>query len=198
MSIIPPVFNLPCDLLPPDAALWWLKNSDLFLRLLRQGKNGKRPFVGNLSHNLLIYPPEYHKVENEMNGRKPKQSQPRPTHSDGKPLPFQWINVPLTPEDVSILEREEASLEQLALAYLSVGMRGFGLSCKYDFARKSYTVCIYRPNDGTDVQPCGVSGAASDLRDALLVLLFKFNSGLGGSFDNAAVESNAIQSRRFR
>ncbi len=198
MSIIPPTFNLACDFLPPEAAIWWLKNSDLFLRILKQGKNGRRPFVGNLSHNLLIYPPKCDIMENKMNGRRTKQPKPRFDDSNGKSLPFKWVNVPLTAEDIGILERETANLEQLALAYLNVGVLGFGLSCKYDFSRKSFVCCIYRPNMGNDVQPCGVSGAAADLRDALLVLLYKFNNCLGGSFDNATFENDPIQPRRFK
>jgi hypothetical protein len=198
MSIISPTFNLPCDFLPPEAALWWLSNSELFLRLLKAGKNGKRPFTGDLSHNLLIYPPNYHIMENEMNGRKSTEPKPRLVKRDGVALPFQWVNITLTPEDVGILESEKASLEQLALAFISVGMLGFGLSCKYDFARKSFVCCIYRPYDGNDVQPCGVSGSATDLRDALLVLLYKFNNRMGGGFDNATLENNPVQSKRFK
>lgn len=133
-----------------------------------------------------------------MNGRKPRKPSDKSSGSNGQPLPFRWINVSLTAEDLDILEREEANLEQLSCAFIELGVRGFGLSIKYDSARKQYSVSIYGSDMANNNQPCGISGAAADLRDALLVSLFRFNTRLQGSFDGSAVENAAIQPSRFK
>jgi hypothetical protein len=137
-------------------------------------------------------------MENEMNGRKPKRSEPNVGNSDVKPAPIRWINIPLTSEDLALLERETANLEQLALAYIQLGVRGLGLSVKYDSTRKHYNVSIYGSDMAANNQPCGISGAASDLRDALLVSLFRFNSCLQGSFDGSSLTDTTVQSARFK
>lgn len=133
-----------------------------------------------------------------MNGRKP--SRPRLGHGDGndKSPTFQWINIALTSEDLDILEGEEADLEQLAFAFISLGMRGLGLSVKFDNAGKSYSVSIYGRDSRNNNKPCGISGAAADLRDAILVSLFRFNNRLQGSFDGCTTEDSIIQPKRFK
>lgn len=133
-----------------------------------------------------------------MNGRKPTRPNARPSSSNGKSVPFEWINISLTDQDIDILEREEANLEQLALAYISLGVQRLGLSVKYDLTRKSYTVSIYGCDMGNDGKPCGISSSAAELRDALLVSLYRFNFGLQGSFDGRTSKGDAVQSKRFR
>lgn len=133
-----------------------------------------------------------------MNGRKSKQLGSRSSGGDGKSLPFEWINVPLTAEDFDILERETADIEQLALAFIKLGVQRLGLSIKYDRARESYTVSIYGCDMGNANKPCGISGASSDLRDALLVSLYRFNHCLQGSFDGRTNQNTTIQPKRFR
>lgn len=197
MSIIHPHFQDYWDNSPVELALWWYYNSELFLRCLTQSKYHK-PFGQNtVTGNLLIYPPKCNIKDGQMNGRKSKQPVARFSDSDGKPSTLQWINISLTDKDIAILESETGDLEQLAFAYISLGMLGLGLSVKYDSARKSYNVCIYGPDMAANMQSCGVSGAAPDLRDALLVSLYKFNSRLQGSFDGQSVKNAAIQPRRF-
>jgi len=197
MSVIHPHFQDFWDSSSIELALWWQHNSKLFLRCLTQPSFHAPVLFGSRSGNLLIYPPKCNIKEDKMNGRKSNQSVARASLSDAKPLPLKWINIPLTPEDIAILEKETADLEQLAFAYISLGVRGFGLSVKYDSARKSFNVSIYGSDMAADMQPCGISGAASDLRDALLVSLYRFNSCLQGSFDGQSAKNNAVQSKRF-
>jgi len=198
MSVIHPHRTFPEDSLPLETALWWRDHSELFLRALLQPKYRGRSSFSNLSGNLLIYPPKCNRMENNVNGRKPKRSEPVAGNSNGKPAAFRWINVALTAEDIDLLERETANLEQLSLAFIELGVRGFGLSVKYDSARKSYSVSIYGSDMANHNQPCGISGAAADLRDALLVSLFRFNTRLQGSFDGSTTENAAIQPSRFK
>jgi hypothetical protein len=197
MSVIHPHFQDFWDNSPIELALWWYFNSELFLRCLTQPKYHKPLWGSNLSGNLIIYPPKCDIKEEKMNGRKPKQPVARFSDSNAQPSPLRWINIPLTDKDIALLEGETASLEQLAFAFVSLGMHGLGLSIKYDSTRKSYNCSIYGPDLAANMQPCGVSGAAPDLRDALLVSLFRFNSCLQGSFDGQSAKNPTVQSRRF-
>jgi len=198
MSILHPHFSFPEDCLPIEAAIWWRDNSDLFLRCLTQAKFHRPQFGSDLSGNLLIYPPKCNRMENEMNGRKPRGHGSRLGSSDAQPATFRWINITLTSEDINTLEREEASLEQLALAFIQLGVRGLGLAVKYDSVGKSYAVSIYGSDTTNHMQPCGISGKSADLRDALLVSLYRFNHSLQGSFDGCTGEDNVLQSGRFK
>jgi hypothetical protein len=197
MSVIHPHFQDFWDNSPVELALWWYYNSELFLRCLMETKYHKPAFGSTLSPNMLIYPPMCHIKDGKMNGRKSKQPVARFGDSDAQSLPLKWINIPLTAENITLLEGETADLEQLAFAFVSLGMLGLGLSIKYDSTRKSYNCSIYGSDISANNQPCGVSGAAPDLRDALLVSLFRFNSCLQGSFDGQSSKNSNVQSRRF-
>jgi len=136
-------------------------------------------------------------MENKLNGRKPKRHGDSVGGSNDKSAPFRWINVQLTSEDINILEGETADLEQLAYAFIQLGVRGLGLSIKYDSARKSYAVSIYGSDSTANMQPCGISGSSPDLRDALLVSLYRFNHCLQGSFDGCTSKDAIVQPKRF-
>jgi hypothetical protein len=198
MSIIHPQDFFPSDNYPVWFNVWWRDHSDLFLRSLWNVKYLKPAFGSSLSGNLLIYPKEPNRMESEMNGRKSNKHGAGLGNGDGKSLPFQWINVQLTPEDLNLLSAETVDIEQLAYSFIGLGMRGLGLSVKYDSTRKSYAVSIYGSDSANNDRPCGISGAASDLRDALLVSLFRFNSCLQGSFDGRTNTDTVFQSGRFR
>ncbi len=198
MSIIHPHRTFPSDLVPIEVNMWWAQNADLFLRCLTQVKYHRSTFYSEASGNLLIYPPKCNIKENEMNGRKPSRHGSGTSNSNGKPSSFQWINIPLTSEDLDTLEREEASIELLAYDFIQLGVRGFGLSVKYDNARKSYSVSIYGSDSTNNNKPCGISGSSAELRDALLVSLYRFNIGLQGSFDDSTTSNTILQSGRFK
>lgn len=198
MSVIHPHRQFPEDVLPLEAAIWWRDNADLFLRCLTSPKY-HHPLIGkDITGNLLIYPPECNRNGDNMNGRKPRGHGGGLGNSDDKPVKFKWVNIPLTSEDIDLLEQETADLQQLALAFIQLGVRGFGLSVKYDSGRKSYACSIYGPDSLNNMQPCGISGTATDLRDALLVSVFRFNNCLQGSFDGCAAPDAVVQPSRFR
>ena len=198
MSFYHPHFSFPEDVLPVETAIWWRDNYELFIACLTLPKYRGSMRYSNLSGNLLIYPPKCDIKENMMNGRKPRKPSVGLGDSNAQPVPFRWINIQLTPEDLNTLAEEEADLEQLALAFIELGVRGLGLSVKFDSVRKSYNVSIYGPDTLNNGQPCGISGSAADLRDALLVSLYKFNYGLSSSFDGSSTAHTVLQSERFR
>jgi len=197
-TFLHPHSEYPEDILPLEAALWWRDNYELFIKLLLSPKYHRPVFGSNLSGNLLIYPPKCDIMENKMNGRKSKQPFGKPSVRNDQPTPFRWINIALTAEDLNTLERDETSLEQLSLAFIGLGVRGFGLSVKYDSARKSYAVSIYGSDSLNNGQPCGISGSSADLRDALCVSLYRFDYCLRGSFDGSTTQNPDVQSQRFR
>src|ERR1041384_5489934 len=166
MSVIHPQFEFPSDYVPIETNIWWRDHYDLFLRCLTSGKYLKPRFNSAQSGNLLIYPPKGDIKENILNGRKPKQHGARVGNGDGKPSSFRWINIALTSEDLAVLEQETANLEQLSYAFIQLGVFGFGLSVNYDSPRKSYTVSIYGSDSTNNMQPCGISVASTDPRDA--------------------------------
>lgn len=190
--------SFPENVLPLEAAIWWRDNADLFLRCLTAAKYHRAGFNSHLSPNLIIYPPKCNIMENEMNGRKPSRNVAKPGNRNEQPLPFRWLNIALTSEDLNLLERETANLEQLALAFIQLGVLGLGLSIKYDNARKCYNVSIYGSDNANHMQPCGISGSSADLRDALLVSLYRFNSCLQGSFTGSTAEDSMVQPSRFK
>jgi len=198
MSILHPHWQDPETFLPLETALWWRDHKELFLRALTQPKYRGKSQFSDLSGNLIIYPPKCNRMENEMNGRKPQRHGTGSSNGNGKSLPFKWINVTLTAEDIATLERETASLEQLALAYIELGVLGLGLSIKYDSVRKHFSVSIYGSDMANNNQPCGISGSATELRDALLVSLYRFNTCLQGSFDGSTTSDATVQSGRFK
>jgi len=198
MSVLHPSRTDYMDYGSLDLKLWWHCNEALFLRVLQSSKFHKPSFYSNRSGNLLIYPPTCDIKENIVNGRKSKPMGSKPESSNDKPTSIRWFNYALTTEDINRLEQETASLEQLAYAFIELGERGLGLSVKYDTARKSYSVSIYGPDTLNDMRPCGVSGQSSELRDAILVSLFKFNNCLQSSFDGFANSDTTVQSGRFK
>ena len=198
MSFLHPHRVFPEEFLDSDTAVWWRDNAAMFFRVLTQEKYRRFYLDGNLSNNLLIYPPGFVQMESKMNGRKPKRPSVGSGSVDDKSVAFKWVNIPLTDQDLDILEQETADLEQLALAFISLGMQRLGLSVKYDRVRESYSVSIYGRDMGNAEKPCGVSGTAADLRDALCVSLYRFNTCLQGSFDGSTVEGTTFQPKRFR
>jgi hypothetical protein len=198
MSIFHPHRAYPEDILPIPLALWWRDASEVVLRVLLSPKYRGGQYESNMSGNLLIQPPKNLIMENEMNGRKSKPNGTKPSSSNGQSAAFRWINVALTTEDIDILERQAINLEQLALHLIQLVGSGYGVSVKYDNARKSYNVSIYGSDNRNGGQPCGISGSATDLRDALLVSLFRFSDKLQGSFDGCANPDSDVQPARFR
>lgn len=198
MSIFHPHFRDPIDFMPADVLVWWSANAKECVRLLTHPAYRHAAANSKLSENLFIYVPKHLIMENEMNGRKSKTNGTKLESSSSEPVSFRWINVTLSDQDLDILERETASLELVASSLVQLVVRGLGISVKYDPVGKSYSCSIYGRDTRNNMQPCGISGRASDVRDAILVSLYRFETGLQGSFDGQSDQGNVLQSKRFR
>ena len=198
MSIFPRHKTDYFEFMPPGLAYWYYLNSRLILAGLRSKNKVNQIAEGWVTPNLLIYPPESLIKERKMNGRKPTGNGSKPSSGNGKSLPIRWVNHTLTAEDINALEGETANLELLSSHLIQLVGSGLGVSVKYDHIRKSYNCCIYGSDNRNDGQSCGISGFSPDLRDAVLLSLYKFNNCLQGSFDGCSSETAIIQSSRFR
>jgi hypothetical protein len=176
---------------------WLVPAIPVILKLLTSPRYRAIDRFSGRSVNLLVQPPKKLIMEGLMSGRKPKTNGGRDSIRDSKSPSFRWVNVPLEDTDFDYLERQEATLEQLALDYVQLATRGFGTSVKYDPARKSFNCCIYGSSAGDDSDKCGLSGHSPDLRDALLVTLYRFDIKLQGEFPAFSSDSTIHKSRRF-
>ena len=198
MSTLPFPRLEPVDFFTIELMLWWIKAAPVAMDMLLNPKYRRATFGSTLSGNLLIYPLKNLIMETDMNGRKSKDNGAKHSLPANKSLPFGWVNCPLTSEDYDYLEQQTASLELLTSNLIQLVVRGFGVSVKYDHARKSFNVCIYRPDIGDGRQPLGLSGHSTDVRDAILVTLYRFDHKLGGEFPDRIMEGTSNQpSRRF-
>jgi len=198
MSFFHVHFSYVEDNMNPELAAWWLTAHVVILRVLTSPKY-RRPVWGTtLSGNLLIQPPKNLIMETHMNGRKPKSSSSRNGSIPVQPASLEWINSPLTPEDYDLLEHDSASLEYLSGVLIGLVGRCYGVSVKFDSERRRYNCTIYRsPSDGNR-RHLGLSGFAPDLRDSILVTLYRFNVKCGGELTDSLVENSSNQSvRRF-
>jgi hypothetical protein len=196
MSVLPFPTHEPVDFFTPELMIWWTEAWPIARDLLLKPQYRRKTSYSDQSGNLLIYPPDFYIKENKVNGRKPKGDGTKSGVSDKQHLPFRWINSPLTSEDYDYLEQQATSLELLASHLIQLVLRGFGVSVKYDYTRKSYNVCIYRPDNSDGRQPLGLSGHSSDLRDAILVTLYRFSIKLGGEFPDRVDEDTSDKPRR--
>lgn len=140
-----------------------------------------RPSDFRYFSSFIYHAQQWHR-EIILNGRKPKNNNARVGGGAGQSRPVVWINIPLTDEDLSELERAEDSLEYLSCGLLELVGDGLSISAKFQPGRDNYCVSIYRPSDDSGLQSVGVSGFAPQLRDAILVALFRYHSKLGGQF----------------
>lgn len=108
-----------------------------------------------------------------------------------------WVNVKLSDEDVLTLERSDATMEYLAGCLLGLADNGFNVSVKVVDEGDSIMACIIRPSDKPDVPDIGISSFASNVRDAVLGLLYKFENILGGILEPSLV-ADTRTSARFR
>lgn len=186
------------DHIPYAVIDWWISAKSTILHVLEAPRYRRPAFNSHLSGNLLIYPPESLYKENILNGRKPKSSA---GGNGGKPQQSStlvWVNAPLTAEDYIALERETHGIEYLSAVLIGLVCRGYGISVKYDTERKRYNCTIYRPPSDLNRRHMGLSGFAPDLRDAVLVTLYRFEFKCGGELtDDLVGDSHNQPERRF-
>jgi hypothetical protein len=115
-----------------------------------------------------------------MNGRRPKTLGNKPSSKSTEPGTNQWLSIPLSDEDVTSLADAKDKLEHLSAGLLSLVSDTVCVSIKFQSERNQYCVSIYRPGRGSGGSVVGLSGFSTDLRDAVLVALYKFHVKLGG------------------
>ncbi len=190
--------HYPDEFIQPELLPFWSQNKELVVHTLLHGKDDRFRNVTSFSRNLFVYPSEYDIKELELRGNKSKGSVGGNSGKSSQPGGIQWLNVPLDSSDVDDLERDASTLEYLAAALVGLVGDGYGISVKYQAERKSYSCTIYRPDTGGGSGGYGVSGFAPDVRDAVLVTLFKFERKLGGEFPTGGNASPFLaQSKRF-
>ncbi len=95
----------------------------------------------------------------------------------------QWINIRLSPEDVLELERSEATLEYLGARFVELAVSGLNISLKPVDGGRSFCATLIRPPHEGSSGSVGLSGFGGNVRDALLVLVYKFDVICGGEAD---------------
>lgn len=112
---------------------------------------------------------------------------------------LKWINIPLTDEDIDELSGSQSTVEFLAASLCSLATDGYGFSIKPVDSGKSLCCTINRPDLFGDGIAYGMSSFAGELRDVLLVALYKFDVKLEGDFANCTPFLETSKPRqRFR
>lgn len=196
MPFLSPHFPYPEDHVPTCLLSWWVTARPVILRVLESKRYRRPAWNSHLSGNLLIYPPEYLYKEPILNGRKSKGRTIGNGVVPSQSTPLEWVNAPLTSEDYLALEQSTYGLEYLAGCLVGLVSRGYGVSVKYDSQRKRCNCTIYRPPSDTNRRHLGLSGFASDVRDAVLVTLYRFEHKCGGELSDGLVGDAHNQSQR--
>lgn len=112
---------------------------------------------------------------------------------------IKWLNIKLTDEDVNELTASDATFEFLVASVVGLCTDGLALSIKTVDEGKSYCVTLIGSNLGSSGAAYGLSSFAGELRDALLVSLYKFDTYLEGDISNGDKFVNSTQQdKRFR
>jgi hypothetical protein len=188
----------PEDNIPYVFLGWWVKALPVVIHLLTAVRYRRPVYNSHLSGNLLVYPPKDLLKEYILNGRKPKGSTTGNGDKPSQSPPLEWINAPLTAEDYIALERDASGLEYLSGLLIGLVCRGYGVSVKYDSERRRYNCTIYRPPSDSNRRHMGLSGFAPDVRDAILVTLYRFELKCRGELtDDLVSDSRNKPERRF-
>lgn len=91
-----------------------------------------------------------------------------------------WINVSLSDDDAAFLTETSTGFSELAAMACEYVARGYSLTIKPMDGGDSVMACIVGSASGNPDVSVGLSGFAANVRDALLVLCYKFEDKLGG------------------
>lgn len=112
---------------------------------------------------------------------------------------FKWANIRLEPSDIDELERSTSTVEFLATSLCGLASDGYGFSVKPVDKGESICCTIIRSDPDNPGITYGMSSFGGELRDTLLVALYKFDVLLEGSFDGIASFCETSKSKqRFR
>lgn len=186
----------PEDYIPFDELFVWSKYHEEIMAVLT--RKNKREFnsLVQAGKSILIYTDVTYIKEKIVNGRKPKNNVGGNSNGTGKSGGFQWLNVPLTDEDIVNLDGSEDDLERLTAAFCGLVSDGYGVSLKFDPKRASYSASIYKPNPDGGGGGMGLSAFSTDLWLALRAVLYKFDDKLGGEFPTDGGQFTSGQSGR--
>jgi hypothetical protein len=93
--------------------------------------------------------------------------------------PVKWINVRLSDDDTAFLAESTANISELAAMACDLVVDGYSLVVKPMDGGDSIMACITGQSSTHPGVACGVSGFSDTVRDALLVVLYKFIDKLG-------------------
>jgi len=198
MWLFSPHKAYPEDLLQPELIQWWTHARGTAMLLLTSPKYRKKLVWSDSSDNILIYPPTHYRKRDILNGRKLKNQSRLNSGRAEQSAPIEWLDGLLAAEDLSVLGSDEATLEHLACRLISLVADGYGVAVKYNSEREQYNCTIYRPPYGDERRHLGLSGFSPDLRDALLVTVYRFDVIFGGRINDSSVDDTRVkQKRRF-
>lgn len=130
----------------------------------------------------------------KTDGNTRGQTQPIAGRSNA---PVRWLNVNLTDDDAAFLAESDATLDQLAAMACSMVVRGYSLTIKPMDGGGSVMACIVGQSSTHPDVNVGLSGFSDNVRDALLVLCYKFEDKLARQLP--LPDGDATNSRpRFR
>jgi hypothetical protein len=112
---------------------------------------------------------------------------------------IQWLNLELDDEESDYLDKSETTLDYLAASFVSLGESGLNVSIRRVGDGESFCASIIRPSIQSGRSTIGLSGFGSTVRDALLVVMYKFSERCGGDADNFDNQLSAtVKRKRFR
>jgi len=188
----------PEDYVPTALQSWYARANPVILQVLTSPKYYKAVFGSSQSGNLLIQPPIDLINGDDMNGNKSQRTRRGNSKQPDESPSFRWVNAPLTDEDYDILERTETDLESLAAMLIGLVGRSYGVSVKFDSVRERFNCVVYRSFPDNNGRGVGLSGHAPNVRDAILVTLYRFESKCGGDLVwESGSDSSDKRERRF-
>jgi len=130
----------------------------------------------------------------KTNAKPVSQNQPANNFSRNA---IKWINVRIDSDDAAFLAESTAGFSELAAMACEYVARGYSLTVKPMDGGDSVMACLTGQSSTHPDVTCGVSGFASNVRDALLVLCYKFEDKLAGQLPLPDGEVDT-QRARFR
>lgn len=166
--------------------IWWLEKFSHW----KDVKLTSRDFLRKIGANM----PRKGRAQNATRGNTP----PRIGESSHRDE-LKWLNIRLEADDLDTLEQSDATLEYLSACIVGLANDGFGISIKPVDKGESICCTIIGSHPDFDGVSYGLSSFAGNVRDALLVSLYKLDEKLGGTFNNAdKFAVPAKQTSRFR
>lgn len=128
----------------------------------------------------------------KTNGNPSRENQPVNNRSGNT---VRWLNVRLDSDDETFLAESVTGFSELAAMACEYVAHGYSLTIKPMDGGDSVMACLIGKSSTHPDVTVGVSGFASNVRDALLVLCYKFEDKLAGQLPLPDGEANPSRSR---